>query len=174
MEALRIAAIVLGYVVFYVAMLAGMVLIPLGIPGEFITVAAVLVFTLVAGSGVLPWWVFLVVLGLGVLAELLEAAIGFLGPKKARGSIWSCFGAVGGGLAGAVAGSMVGLLLGALLGAFVGTFLGAFAVEYALTKRGRAATDVALAAVAARVVGSVTKVSIAFVMIALVTVALLT
>ncbi|MBS3762127.1 MAG: DUF456 domain-containing protein [Candidatus Brocadiia bacterium] len=160
---------VFGYIVFYLVMLAGMIIIPLGIPGQFIIAFAALGGTLIAGKDALPWWIVLTLFGLAVLAEIIEAIAGMLGASKAKGSFWSSIGAMLGGIIGAVVGSAVLPLIGTLLGAFVGTFAGAYALEYHRTRTVKASATVAKGALIGRIIGSITKVFIALVMIALVT-----
>ncbi|MCK5801497.1 MAG: hypothetical protein KAI66_01635 [Lentisphaeria bacterium] len=45
-EALRVTGIVFGCILFYLTMFLGVVIIPVGFPGQFLVAAAVLVFTL--------------------------------------------------------------------------------------------------------------------------------
>ncbi|MDT8389184.1 MAG: DUF456 domain-containing protein [Lentisphaeria bacterium] len=172
MEFTRLFFISLGYVFFYLTMLLGVVLVPLGLPGEFLIVIAAGVFIAAAGSGVISWWTFLGLLLLGVLAETIEFFAGLLG-AKVKGSLWSGVGAIIGGVAGAVLGAPFGLIIGSLAGVFVGTFLGAYLVELHISKQSDQAMTVAGAAVAARLIGVAVKVTIAVVMILLVTLALI-
>mgnify|MGYP006285880161 CR=1 FL=1 len=163
----------LGYILLYLAMIAGLAAILFGVPGQFGIVAAVLVFILVFGSSVLPWPVFFVLLLLAVLAEVIEGIAGFLGAKSAKGSLSSSFAAIGGGLVGGVLGSMLMPVVGTILGALAGTFVGAFAVEFSRTRHSAGARRVAVGALIGRVVGSSVKVIAAFIMIVIVTAVLL-
>jgi uncharacterized protein YqgC (DUF456 family) len=164
---------VAGLAIYYIVMFGSLCVIPLGIPGEFGILFATAVFTLAAGSSLMPWWVSLVLLALCLLAEGVEAVMGYWGARRAKGSFLSALGAVAGGFAGAVAGASFGLIVGSLAGAFLGTFAGAFAVEYLRTRSHEGSSRVATGALLGRVFGSVIKTAIAFVMIALVTVVLL-
>lgn len=172
-EFLQSAGAIAGLIGYYAVLVVSLCIIPLGIPGEFGILAATAVFTLVAGSSLMPWWVSLVLLALCIVAEGLEALMGFWGARRARGSFLSALGAVGGGFAGAVLGAPFGLVVGSLAGAFLGTFAGAFAVEYIRTKSHEGSRRVAAGALIGRILGSVVKTAIAVVMIALVTVVLL-
>lgn len=166
------AGLVLATTLLYLAMGVGLLVIPLGIPGQFVIAGAATLFTLVAGSAVLPWWVPITLLGLAVFAEAGEAAAGFLGAKQARGSVWSAVGGMGGGIAGAILGSAVAPILGSLAGALAGTFAGAFAVEYSRGGHAPNAKAVAKGALLGRLAGSLIKLVTGAVMIALVTHAL--
>ena len=172
-EMLETLASVVGYSVFYLAMLAGVLVIPFGIPGQFLIVAAALAFALVAGSNTLSLWVVLVLLGIALLAEIIEAIAGFMGARGAKGSVRSSFAAAIGGILGALAGSLIAPVLGSLLGAFAGTFAGAYTVEYRRSRTSKGAAAVARGALTGRVVGSITKVFLALIMMAIVTFAVL-
>ncbi len=171
-ELLQTSGAVAGIALLYLVMLAGTLAIPLGVPGQFAIVIGVLIFNLVAGGGIVSWPVFFGLLGLAVLAEVLEALAGFLGAAKAQGSLWSSFGALVGGMAGALIGTLIAPLVGSLLGAFAGTFAGAFSIEYYHTQHSGTSARVAQGALLGRVLGSVCKTVIASVMIVIVTVAL--
>ncbi len=165
----RLGLAALGYALYYLSAAAGVVLIPLGFPGQFVVAGATLVLTLVAGSGVMPWWAVWVQFGMAAAAEGLEAAAGFFGARRARGSLRSAAGAILGGLAGAALGAPFGLVLGALFGALAGTYAGAFAAEYFATRRADHARAVGAGALAGRLVGTAVKTATALAMILLAT-----
>ena len=172
-DALQTSGTVLAYCLLYLAMFAGVIIIPFGIPGQFIIVVAALVVMLIAGTEVMSIGMVALLLGLGILAEVIEGAAGFMGASKAKGSIWSSFGALAGGIVGAVVGSLILPIIGSLIGALVGTFVGAYAVEYYRTRTMTNATNVAKGALIGRIVGSIVKVFFAVTMIIIVTLALL-
>ena len=159
---------VLGYVLFFAVSVAGVAIIPLGVPGQFAIVLATLVLILIAGPQVVSWWVFAALLGLAVGAELLEALAGFFGAKRARGSVRVALAGVAGGIVGAIVGSVFAPVVGSLLGAFAGTFGGAFAAEYHRNRTCQGAAHVATGALVGRMVGSLIKVVVGLLMIALV------
>jgi len=161
---------ILGIVFYYLTMMLGVILVPLGIPGEFLVVLATGVFILIAGSDVVGWWVLVVLLLLGIIAELIEFLAGMVGAKS-KGSLWSGVGAIAGGLAGSIIGAPFGLIVGSLAGAFIGTFAGAYLVELHISKHSLQAANVAGAALFARLVGSGVKVAISIIMIIIVTTA---
>lgn len=171
-EILQNTGVILGYCLLYLSMLVGVVIIPLGVPGQFLIVVAALVFSLLLPHA-LSLWIVVVLLAIAILAELLEAVAGFLGASKAKGSIWSSFGALMGGIAGAIVGSFFLPIIGSLIGALAGTFAGAYAVEYYRTRAMTNATHVAKGALIGRIVGSIIKVFLSLVMIVIVTLALL-
>lgn len=163
---------VLGIVLYYLTMLLGLALVPLGFAGEFLIILATAVFILFAGSGVISWWVLGFLLLLGIIAEGIEFLAGMAGAKM-KGSLWSGVGALAGGVLGSIIGASFALILGALVGVFVGTFLGAFLVELHICRHSGKAANVATAALVARIVGTAVKTAASVFMIAVVTVALL-
>ena len=165
--------IVLVYVLLYLIMIAGVLIIPFGVPGQFVMVAAAIVFVLVSGTEVMSLWVVGALLVMAIGAELLEATAGFLGAKNAQGSLWSSFGALGGGLVGAIIGSFVLPVIGSLIGAFLGPFGAAFAVQYTRTQAFSQSGHVARGALIGRIIGSIIKVFTGAAMIAVITIALI-
>lgn len=163
----------LAYIVFYLTMLAGVIIIPFGVPGEFLIVIAALVWWLVTGGHAISLWVVAVLLGIGIIAELIEAGAGFLGASHAEGSIWSSFGAIAGGILGAILGSFILPVVGSILGALLGTFAGAYLVEYYRTRTFATATSVARGALIGRILGSIAKIFCAVIMIVIITFCLL-
>jgi len=166
---LATAGLILATTLLYLAMVAGLLVIPLGIPGQFLIAAAAALFTLVAGTEVLPWWVAITLLCLAVLAEVGEAVAGFLGAKRAKGSVCGAVGGMAGGIVGAILGSAVAPILGSIAGALAGTFGGAFGVEYYRTRHAGGAQAVAKGALIGRLAGSLIKLVTGAVMIAVVT-----
>lgn len=166
---LATAGLVVETALLYLAMVAGLLAIPLGLPGQFLIAAAAALFTLVAVPEVLPWWVAITLGCLAALAEVGEAAAGFFGAKQAKGSVLSAVGGLAGGIVGAILGSAVAPILGSIAGALAGTFGGAFAVEYYRTRHPGNAHAVAKGALMGRLAGSLIKLVTGGVMIALVT-----
>ncbi len=161
------------YCLFYLVMLAGVLVIPLGLPGQFLIAFGALVVTLIAGAETLSWTVVLCLFGLAILAETIEALAGFWGAGKAKGSFWSGVAAIAGGLVGAVLGSLAAPVIGSLFGALAGTFAGAYLIEYYRTRTRSQATRVARGALIGRILGSIAKVFLAISMIVIVTLALI-
>ena len=102
-------------------MVAGLLLIPFGLPGLWLMIAVV-AFGVFAGT--VSWWVFTILVLMGLFAELLE----FLAVKRFSdrqgGSTLAFWGAIAGGLAGAIIGAPVPVI-GPLVLGVVGTFAGA-------------------------------------------------
>lgn len=112
----------MGYAILLAAQLAGLLLIPFGLPGIWLQVAALGVYAVALG-GVSPW-----VLGgavvLGAAAELLEFWLGGRFARRYGGGRRAAWGAIAGAVVGAVIGAPIPIL-GSLVGSFVGAFVGA-------------------------------------------------
>ncbi|MFW5923599.1 MAG: DUF456 domain-containing protein [Planctomycetota bacterium] len=172
-ELFQIIGSSLGYLLLYLVMMAGPPLIILGLPGQFIIVIAALIAWVATGGEVISLAVVILLLGIGILAEVLEGLAGFLGAGRAEGSLWSCIGAVVGGILGAVAGSMALPIIGSIIGVLAGTFAGAYIVEYGRTRTLETARHVATGALIGRILGSAAKIACALIMITIVTIYLL-
>lgn len=129
--------IYIGLIFLYVALVAGWLLTLLSMPGNWLMVAAVALYAYLVPDGRLDigWPTVATLVGLAVLAEVLEFAAGALGAARAGGSkraallgalgsmIGALFGAAG-GVPVPVVGSMVGAVLFACVGALAGAMLG--------------------------------------------------
>ncbi|MGH7134451.1 MAG: DUF456 family protein [Pirellulales bacterium] len=129
--------IYLGLLLLFLALIAGWCLTMLSMPGNWLMVAAVALFAWLAPSATfdIGWPIVALLVGLAVVAELLELAASALGAKRAggsrRGAVLAIFGSVAGALVGAgvglpipVIGSLVAAILFAGAGALVGAMLG--------------------------------------------------
>lgn len=125
MEAMGlIAAVVLG-----LFCLAGLILTPLGLPGNFIMIGGALVHNLIVWSMEISWLRLAVALGLAVVGEILEWILSVQVTRKRGASGKAVVGAVIGGIIGAIVGTPVPII-GTVIGLFLGVFLGAFIMEY--------------------------------------------
>jgi hypothetical protein len=115
-------------VVLILCSLAGIVLVPLGLPGTFVILAGALFHNLIHGSMALSVKVLAILLGLAIIGEILEYALGVSMATKRGASRQAAFGGIIGGIVGAFAGVPV-FLIGPVIGLFIGVFAGAFLVE---------------------------------------------
>src|SRR3954469_14524233 len=110
------------------AQLAGLLMVPLGLPGTWLQVAALGAYAW-ASHWHGGWVVFAVALLLAAGAEVVEFVLGGRFARRYGGSRRAAWGAILGGLVGAVVGTPVPVI-GSVIGAFVGAFLGAAALEW--------------------------------------------
>ncbi|HVW36948.1 MAG TPA: DUF456 domain-containing protein, partial [Pirellulales bacterium] len=161
-----------------ITLIAGWLMTLLSLPGIWVMVAATATYAYFSqGSPYDVSWITVgVLLGLAVLAELLEFAAGAVGAAKVggskRGALLAIVGSMIGALFGAAAGTaipipLVGSVIGAVAGASLGALAGAMLGE---TWKGRTLGEtwkVGHAAFWGRFLGTVAKTTIASAMAAI-------
>ena len=149
---------------FALALLASLLIIPLGLPGTWLMIVSAIALNLLSGVDRVGT---VTLIGVGVLAlvgELLEFSVTGRYTRKYGGSRRAGWGAIIGGIVGAIMGVPVPIV-GSMLGAFVGAFVGALVFEY--TRKGadgRSATHVATGALLGRVAAAAMKVGVGLIM----------
>jgi len=139
--------------------LAGLAMIPLGLPGLWVMVAGVLAYGWLTGFRTVGVATIAMVLGLAFLGEIIENWIGFRYAKRYGGSSRAGWGALIGGLIGAVIGVPVAII-GSVIGAFLGSFIGAALFEYSLSRHAGVATRAGWGAVVGRAAGAAVKIAL--------------
>jgi uncharacterized protein YqgC (DUF456 family) len=109
---------------------AGLLLIPLGLPGLWLIVLAILAYGWHTDFRTLTVGLIALAVGLAGIGEAVEAWIGFRFAQRYGASKRAGWGALVGGLVGAVFGVPVPVI-GSVIGGFVGAFAGAALFEYA-------------------------------------------
>ena len=150
--------------VYYILLLAlyltGLLLNILGLPGLWLMVTAHAVFGWATGWGVYVGWPSLLILvGLGLCAEIVEFVAGAAGSKSAGGSRRSMAGAITGGFVGGIAFTFLVPIpvVGSILGALVGSAIGASGLEVTRTRDWRKLTRVGIGAAKGRLIGIIAK-----------------
>lgn len=153
----------IGYIVYVLLLLIGLLLVPLGLPGAWLMVVVAFVYSLLTDfqAGQNDLWVLVVVVILALIGELLEFGIGVLGSKKLKVSNRAIIFSLIGGFIGAVVGFPI-ILIGSLIGLFVGAFLGAFIYEIFEQKNLAKALKSSIACFFSRVTAMFFKTGIAF------------
>ncbi len=137
-------------------LLIGLALVPLGLPGLWLMLAAGVGYKLLVSATGLSWLAIAIVGGLAVVAEVLEFTLSVKYTRKFGGSRRAGWGALIGGLIGAIMGVPVPIV-GSVIGAFAGSFLGALVAEYSLARDGRVAGRSAWGALLGRVAATAVK-----------------
>lgn len=137
------------------AMLLGLFLIPLGLPGLWVMILALLVGVV---TGAVPVIVFAGLVLLGLLAEIAEFVAVSRMSARAGGSRLAFWAALGGGLVGALVGVPIPIV-GPLIGGVLGTFLGALAVTALETREMHGSVRVGWGAALGRGISMAIKVS---------------
>lgn len=155
----------LGIALFLAANLAALVMIPLGLPGTFVQVAAALAMTIITDGARLGWTWVVLFLGLALVGEVVEFLSGQWGARRFGGSRGAAWGALVGGVVGAFVGGIPIPVVSAVVMSFVGTFVGALVGEMSARRVAAPDVRVGMGAVVGRVVGVATKLSLAFLML---------
>ncbi len=160
----------------------GILLTLLGLPGNWLIVAAVAVYAYNvkdAGRADIGIAVAIAVFVLAAIGELLEFAAGAWGASRAGGSRRSATLALVGSVVGGISGSIVGLpipvigpLLAAVFFAALGALLGAMAGEIWKGRTLEQGWTVGRAAFHGRLLGILVKLAVALVMVAVIAAAL--
>jgi uncharacterized protein len=146
-----------------VVLLIGLCLIPAGLPGTWLIVAAAAAFNWLSGTHRISTVTIVGVLGLAVFAEVLDFVLAARAARRYGGSTRAAWGAAIGALVGAVIGVPIPVE-GSVVGALTGVFLGALIAEVTQGARPKSAVRVATGAVIGRVLASVAKLVIGCVM----------
>ena len=146
----------LDLVLLFVAVLGGLVMIPLGLPGIWLMIVAGVAHRLLVVPATISWLTLGVLAVLGMAAEWLEFAISGRYTSKYGGSRRASWGAIVGGLIGAFVGIPIPVV-GSVVGAFAGAFAGALVAEYSLERNHARATRAATGALIGRAVATALK-----------------
>jgi len=122
-------------ILFYLYLFVAVALNIVGLPGNWVLVATAAVVALIPKFGDLSWTYFFIILGLAILAEVIESLLGLVVVAKKGGTRWGVIGSFLGGIAGVIVGSAVAPPFGGVALGFVGAFAGAVAGEYIREQR---------------------------------------
>jgi len=150
---------VLALVILVLGIVAGLVLIPLGLPGLWVMVAALLLYGWLTDFHSLGLVAVITVLALAFVGEIIESWLGFRFAKRYGGSSRSGWGALIGGIIGAVVGVPVPVI-GSVIGAFLGSFVGAAVFEYTASRNLDVATRAGWGSVVGRAAAAAAKIAL--------------
>src|SRR5215203_3550235 len=121
------------YILTLLVMLAGMFLNIIGLPGIWLMIGVVGIYAWLTRADNYVGTISLIVLvALGILAEVVEFIAGSAGAKKAGGSKRAAMGAIIGALVGGIFLSFIPIpIVSTIVGACLGAFIGAAIVELA-------------------------------------------
>ncbi len=157
----------------FTALLVGLVLVPLGLPGLWVMLAATFGYWLAVPAGSVGTVTVVMVGAMVVAAEVVEFTVAGRYARQYGGSRRASWGAIIGSVAGAVIGVPLPVV-GSLVGAFAGAFVGALAAELTVPRERRGEPmRVAKGALLGRVAAAAFKVGFGVAIIAWVTTAAL-
>ena len=140
-----------------------LLLIPFGLPGTWVIVAAAVGFNVLTGGERIGTVSLVLVTAMAIVGEVLEFSLTGRYTRKYGGSRRAGWGAIIGGIVGAIVGVPLPIV-GSMIGAFVGAFVGALVAEYSREANAANATRVATGALIGRVVAAAMKVAIGLAM----------
>jgi uncharacterized protein YqgC (DUF456 family) len=147
------------FVLLLVTALAGLALIPLGLPGLWLIVLGIVGYGWLTDFRQVGGGVIALAVGLAALGEVIEAWVGFRFAERYGGSRRAGWGALAGGLAGAIVGVPVPVV-GSVIGGFVGAFAGAALFEYTNARRSDVAARAGWGAVLGRAAAAAVKMAL--------------
>jgi hypothetical protein len=153
----------LAPLVLVLASVAGLLLIPFGLPGLWVIVLGIIGYGWLTDFASVSGVLIAAAIGLASLGEIVEAWIGFGFAKRYGGSNRAGWGALVGGLTGAVVGVPVPVI-GSVIGGFVGAFMGAALFEYTRARRSDVAARAGWGAVLGRAAAAAVKMAIGIVL----------
>jgi len=139
--------------------LAGLAMIPLGLPGLWVMVGGILVYGWLTGFRSVGVATIVIVLGIAFLGEIIDNWLGFRFAKRYGGSSRSGWGALIGGLVGAAVGVPIAII-GSVIGAFIGSFIGAALFEFSYSRHAGIATRAGWGAVVGRAAAGAAKIAL--------------
>jgi uncharacterized protein len=138
------------------AVVCGLMLIPLGLPGIWLMLIAGVAHHLLISPPTVGWLTLGVLAALALVVEWIEFSVAGKYTRKYGGSRRAAWGAIAGGLVGAFVGIPVPVI-GSVIGAFAGSFAGALLAEYSVEKNSDKATRAATGALVGRAVATALK-----------------
>lgn len=120
----------IGLVILYLFLFLLNLLVFAGIPGGWIMLAGMVIFSLIRGFSTLGFLWLGLMIGILIAGEVIESFFGLVFVAKKGATRWGVLGAFFGGLTGAVAGTAVIPLAGSVIFALIGAFAGAVICEY--------------------------------------------
>jgi uncharacterized protein len=145
-----------GVLLMVAASVVGLLLIPFGLPGLWVIVLGILGYGWLTDFRTVSVGLILLVMGLALIGEVVEAWLGFRMARRYGGSSRAGWGALIGGLAGAVIGVPVPFI-GSVIGGFVGAFVGAALFEYTRARHSEGAVMAGWGAVLGRAAAAAVK-----------------
>ena len=177
--------VVLGYIVFVLVLVAGVLATLVGLPGSVLILADAVVFSAFTHWRTPNWKVLVVLALISLVAETSDNLVSAAGVKQGGGSgktgVWAMLGGIGGALVGSwlspllgllgVGGGIAGFVFGALLPPLAMAMVGGYLAAYWYERRqGRSEADARKAgagALVGRLLGGMAKGLLAAIMAAI-------
>jgi hypothetical protein len=165
---------IIGYILLCLAMVGGLLLTPLGLPGNWIIVGCGVAHGFVTGWSKFGWPFVALLVAAAFAGEIIEALSAAIGAKKYGASTGAMVAAIVGSIVGLSLGSGIMPIVGTIVGGFAGAFLGAFLYEYSRLNDRRQALRAGVGAFLGRTAAVIAKESIGSIMVGAIVYQLLT
>jgi len=157
------------YISLLILMLVGLWVVIVGLPGLWIMVAAVILYAALTGWQYVGLWTIVILIVIGILAEIVETVAGGAGAKREGASKRGILGAIVGGILG---GLFLTFLIpipivGTIVGACVGSLLGAMVTEIAIPTELEHSLRIGVGAAKGRLLGILSKLVFGLVILAI-------
>jgi uncharacterized protein len=162
------ALIVLGWLLFVVAMAVGLALDIIGFFGNWVILAAAVIAWFATGYGHWNVYILLILLGLAIFGEVVELVASGWGASRFGGSRGAIVAALIGCIIGGVVGTPLFPVIGTVLGACLGAFAGAMLHELVLMRETfQKAAKAGFGAALGKIAGMAIKLAVGIAMIAI-------
>ncbi|MEA1970311.1 MAG: DUF456 domain-containing protein [Thermodesulfobacteriota bacterium] len=151
--------------VFVVILFVGLFSIIFGLPGTFLILGDVIIYSWITGFEKIGFKIIIALVFISLLAETIDFLLGIAGARKYGSSKTSVTLSIIGGIIGAILMTPVLLGLGAMIGVFLGGFAGAFLGEYLEQRKLKPAVKAGYGSLIGRIAGILAKGSLAIVMV---------
>ncbi|MBW2599194.1 MAG: DUF456 domain-containing protein [Deltaproteobacteria bacterium] len=146
-------------------MFAGIFSIIFGLPGTFLILGDVIIYSWITGFEKIGFKIIIVLVFISLLAETVDFFPGIAGARRYGSSKTGVALSIIGGIIGAILMTPVLLGLGAIIGVFLGGFAGAFLGEYLEQRKLKPAIRAGYGSLIGRFAGTLVKGSLAIVMV---------
>jgi uncharacterized protein len=144
-------------IVLALIMLVSLFMIPLGLPGTWVMIAAGVGYSILVRDSI-GMFALIGTTAIAVVAEIFEFTLSGKYARKYGGSRRASWGAIIGGTVGAIIGVPIPII-GPIIGGFIGAFVGALVAEFSKGAGVSDATRVATGALIGRAVAAAMKVA---------------
>ena len=154
-----IALEILGHIILWFVLIAGILIIAIGLPGTFVILGSAFVYAMITGFSGISWGVLAILLVIALIAEAIEFFVGAVAAKTFGGGKQAMAGAIIGGIMGAIWATPLFPVIGTLIGAFVGCFAGAALFEFLSSQDFQKSVKVGMGAFLGAIGGKLTKIA---------------
>ena len=121
--------VILGYIIFFLVLLTGLILAPIGLKGVWIIFGAALIFAIITKFSLITWGLLLVLLLLAIISEVADYIFTYAGVRQLGAAKITAIISVISSIVGALIGAISFNIIVSIVFSFLFGFLGAFITE---------------------------------------------